>query len=282
MHLNGKQISILKVHKTKGPSSMINFLFLLVSFVASIVGSICGIGGGVIIKPVLDSFGILDVKTISFLAGCTVLSMSTYSVIMTKLKNESHVNMKFAAPLAIGGAIGGIIGKKMFQSLIIAYNQNLVGGTQAGILIVITLGTLIYTLYKNKIQTHRVTNILISLVVGLFLGIISSFLGIGGGPINLVVLFFFFSMPTKVAAQNSLFIILFSQLTSLLSTLITHTVPNFDILLLLLMIFGGVLGGYYGRKINNTIEEKRVEHLFIGIMGVIILINIFNMIKFLA
>ena len=42
------------------------------------------------------------------------------------------------------------------------------------------------------------------------LGILSSFLGIGGGPINLVVLFFFFSMDTKTAAQNSLYTILFS------------------------------------------------------------------------
>ncbi|MEI3183290.1 MAG: sulfite exporter TauE/SafE family protein [Lachnospiraceae bacterium] len=39
----------------------------------------------------------------------------------------------------------------------------------------------------------------------------SSFLGIGGGPINLVVLLYFFSMDTKAAAQNSLYIILFSS-----------------------------------------------------------------------
>ena len=32
-------------------------VFLAVSFLASIVGAVCGIGGGVIIKPVLDAFG---------------------------------------------------------------------------------------------------------------------------------------------------------------------------------------------------------------------------------
>ena len=31
-------------------------LFALVSLIASIVGTICGIGGGVIIKPMLDLF----------------------------------------------------------------------------------------------------------------------------------------------------------------------------------------------------------------------------------
>ena len=46
-------------------------VFLLVSFGACVVGAICGIGGGVIIEPVLDSFGLLNVSTISFLSGCT-------------------------------------------------------------------------------------------------------------------------------------------------------------------------------------------------------------------
>lgn len=36
---------------------LIYLVFLIVCFGASIVGAICGIGGGVIIKPVLDSFG---------------------------------------------------------------------------------------------------------------------------------------------------------------------------------------------------------------------------------
>ena len=56
-------------------------LVLCIAFGASIVGAICGIGGGVIIKPLLDAFGIASVAEISFLSGCTVLSMSCYSVV---------------------------------------------------------------------------------------------------------------------------------------------------------------------------------------------------------
>lgn len=61
-------------------------LFFIISFCASVIGVICGIGGGVIIKPVLDAFGVLNVSAISFLSGCTVLSMSCYSVIKSKIK----------------------------------------------------------------------------------------------------------------------------------------------------------------------------------------------------
>lgn len=38
----------------------------LVSFLASTVGAVCGIGGGVIIKPMLDLLHIGSVQTISF------------------------------------------------------------------------------------------------------------------------------------------------------------------------------------------------------------------------
>ena len=60
-------------------------LFFVVSFLASIAGAICGIGGGVIIKPTLDMFGLASVSTISFLSGCTVLSMRLYSLVVVPL-----------------------------------------------------------------------------------------------------------------------------------------------------------------------------------------------------
>ena len=58
-------------------------------------------------------------------------------------------------------------------------------------------------------MAYKVENASVCVLIGVFLGIMSSFLGIGGGPINFVVLFFFFSMSTKIAAENSLYIIFF-------------------------------------------------------------------------
>ena len=52
--------------------NLVYVVFILVSFGASIIGAICGIGGGVIIKPTLDAFGLLEVSAINFLSGCTV------------------------------------------------------------------------------------------------------------------------------------------------------------------------------------------------------------------
>lgn len=274
------------VHRNRGKAkegaNMVYVLFFIISFLASIAGAICGIGGGVIIKPLLDSFGLMDVKTISFLSGCTVLAMSTYSFVVSKMKKESLVDMRIGTPLAVGAAAGGVLGKSLFQALVSSFDQNYVGAIQAGCLLAVTLGTLVYTIYKTRVKTMHVTNLIVCLLVGLVLGVMSSFLGIGGGPINLVVLFFFFSMPTKTAAQNSLYIILFSQITSLLNSIVTSTVPAFSVALLVLMAAGGILGGFCGRKINKKIDDHKVDLLFMGLMVVIIFINIYNMYRFLA
>ena len=262
---------------------MIYVVFFAVCFLASMVGAICGIGGGVIIKPVLDSFGVLDVAAISFLSGCTVLSMATYSVIHNQLSGRSNVSLKTGFPLAFGAAAGGLLGKELFSFIKEASSDlNHVGAVQAICLLIATTGTLVYTIYKDKIKTCQVKNPAICILIGIFLGVLSSFLGIGGGPINLVVLFFFFSMTTKVAAENSLHIMFFSQIENILSSMITDSVPNFSFWGLVLVVIGGITGGVWGHAANKKMEIKTVDKFFMALMVVMILINIYNVIKFMC
>ena len=208
---------------------MVLVLVFAICFSASVIGAICGIGGGVIIKPALDAFGIMDVSTISFLSGCTVLSMTTYSVIRSKLSGNSRIDQNTGVPLATGAAVGGIVGKQIFEIIRgMSADPNRVGAVQAACLLTVTLGTLLYTIFKGKIKTRKITSKGISAGIGLLLGIMSSFLGIGGGPINLVVFFYFFSMDTKTAAENSLYTILFSQIASLLFSILSGNLPEFS------------------------------------------------------
>lgn len=256
-------------------------VFFAVSILSSIVGSICGIGGGVIIKPVLDATGIMNVSSISFLSGCTVLAMSVVSVYKNVRAGTAKLNVRTATGLAVGAALGGVAGKSMFQMLKSAVgNENVVGMTQAIVLIIITLGTLIYTVFKSRIQTKEYMNLVLCFVIGVLLGIMSSFLGIGGGPINLVVLAYFFSMSTKEAALSSLYIIMFSQITSLVQTVATGTIPEVKASYLIAMVVGGILGGTLGSKVNKKIDEEGVNKLFIALMIVIVGINIYNAVKF--
>lgn len=261
---------------------MIEILIFFICFGASVVGALCGIGGGVIIKPVLDAFGIMDVAAISFLSGCTVLSMTTYSVLKSRIAGSKEVKMNTGLPLAIGAAAGGILGKWLFSLIqAISEDKNRVGAVQAACLLAVTAGTLLYTIRKDKVKTHHIESALCSVMIGVALGIISSFLGIGGGPINLVVFYYFFSMTTKTAADNSLYVIFFSQLACLIQTLLKGDVPDFAPAILILMIAGGIAGGIVGRAVNKKIKESSVEKLFIALMVVIMLINIYNIYRFI-
>ena len=213
------------------------------------------------------------------------LSAEKRKIILEAAEQYGYVQNKMASrlsqqPIRIGVLMRGRIEAyylKMLDGIKAATaNDALVGSVQSVVLLVVTLGTLIYLLLERRIPTHHVHHWCACLGIGLLLGVISSFLGIGGGPINLVVLSFFFSMETKKAAQNSLFIILLSQSASLIFTLLRGTAPSFPPLLLAIMVLAGILGGVVGRRINKRIDAKTVRKLLVGLILVIIFICCYN------
>lgn len=188
---------------------------------------ICGIGGGIIIKPVLDAMGIMSVSAISFLSGMTVMTMAAVTVF--RQGKSGLVEFRTGFPLAAGAAAGGITGNWLFQLLKAAAGQDaLVGMIQAAVLALVTLLTLLYHLVlRRRFRTYHVKNPAACGLIGGLIGVLSAFLGIGGGQINLVALYAAFSMDTKKAAANSLYIILFSQAASFSLSCLRGTIPRF-------------------------------------------------------
>lgn len=255
-----------------------NLLYGFVCLAATMVGAISGIGGGIIIKPVMDAVSGMQVAQISFLSGCTVLAMSLVSLLRSR-GDSTKVEPRRGTLLALGGAVGGLSGKWLFDLVVGKLsNGDTVRVIQNLVLIVLTVGVLIYVLQKARIKTKSVQNGLLCILIGLMLGLISSFLGIGGGPINLVVLYYFFSMDSKAAALSSIYIILFSQFASLASTFVTGNLPDVELLTLVIMVFCGVLGGMFGRTLNRKMSSAQVDRLFLCLLLVIICISVYNII----
>ena len=249
-----------------------NLILFIIAMTSSTIGAITGIGGGVIIKPVVDILGILSVSVTNFLSACTVLSMSTVSLIRSK-KNKIQIDLKYSTFLAIGAAIGGVGGKIIFDSIKNNYqNDSTLVFLQSVILLLLTVMVLVYMLNKSKIKTYNFKNNLAISVTGLILGILSAFLGIGGGPINLVVLYMLFSMDSKTAAVNSLYVIFFSQIANLLFTIICANVPQFDIISLVAMVIGGISGGLIGSDILKRLSGNGISKVFNVLLIVIIII----------
>lgn len=255
-------------------------LFALVVLFATIVGSISGIGGGVVIKPVMDAVFNLTSTQISFLSGTTVLTMTIVSLI--KARDQFKLNTRVLM-LAIGGAVGGILGKQLFDLIkVAAGNEAFVGLVQNIIMVLLTGAVFLYTLKKESIVKKDYQSAVLSFLIGLFLGLVSAFLGIGGGPINIMILSYLFSFNTKESALVSLFIIFFSQVFSLVTSLITISIPDFDPYLLIMMMICAVIGSMMGRKFSKKMDNKAVDKLFMTLMLIIIMLSVFNCFKFSA
>ncbi len=267
----------------KGKKAMILFICYLVTFFACTLGTICGMGGGIIIKPALDATGVMSVSTITFLSGCTVIAMTCWSVGKSFAKKESVIDLNNTVYLAIGAAVGGLAGKQFYNMVASLFaDKNTAGGVQACLLFAATFATLIYTINKDRIVSKEIDSPIAKLLIGLMLGILGSFLGIGGGPFNVAVLYYFFSMPAKKAAQNSLFIILFSQLLSIIKTIFSTGIPEFNPVILVGMILLAVVGSETGRRLNKKIDNKTATLCLEGAMVLILCINVYNIVKFLG
>lgn len=256
-------------------------LYFLVGVVASIIGAIAGLGGGIIIKPVLDFLGHYDVTTIGVLSSSTVLSMAIVSLI-NAFRAGSKVKLKIGITLAVGSIVGGLIGHFIFEILIDSMkNKDFVTVIQAGILAILMISIFILDHKRKNMRTANLENIFLIFMAGIGLGGIASFLGIGGGPLNIPILMLAFSMTAKEAALNSIFIIFFSQVSSLLLTATTTGFSPFNLEMLWGMIVGGALGGWIGRMISRKMDDAHVVKLFHILLLVVLILNVYNMINYL-
>ena len=257
-------------------------LYFLVAIGATTVGAMTGMGGGVIIKPVLDVLGDYDVATIGMLSCITVFVMSVVSI-AKQARQKTPIPVKIAVPLAVGSVAGGSLGAAILDQVIEAVGSNqTVLVTQNVCLALLILLVFVYMLVKDKLPTLHLKGVVPAVLVGVLLGFFSSFLGIGGGPINVAILMFVFSYEIKTATVCSIITILFAQVSKLASAALTTGFAVFHFDMLLFMVVGAVLGGFLGAKLNHELPAKAVERGFNLVQLGVLAICISNIVRGLA
>jgi uncharacterized membrane protein YfcA len=254
-------------------------VFLFVSCAASAIGAISGIGGGIIIKPVLDAFSGQGVAEINVLSGSTVLAMSLVSLRHSR-GSGIVLEHKRGTALAGGAALGGAAGKLLFNAALRFFSRAaLIGIIQSLILIFLALIVLQYLKMKKTIRSLNICNIPFCLFIGLLLGMVSAFLGIGGGPVNIMVIAHFLSMDSKTAALHSLYTIFLSQTAGFLLVFAGGGIPPVNPVLLAAMIAGGTSGGLIGSRIVKAISNEQVDKLFSVVLWLVILLSAYNTVR---
>ncbi|MDC3417322.1 sulfite exporter TauE/SafE family protein [Aquibacillus salsiterrae] len=256
-------------------------LYFFIGFVASTLGAMAGLGGGVIIKPVLDLFGHFDLPTIGVLSSATVFAMSATSLIGLR-HTEIEIEKTTSTLFAIGSIVGGFLGKIIFNFIVINIGlTNVIGAFQSAFLAALLIVIVIFVKYQKLFTMYDVKSKSIIVLVAFFLGLISAFLGIGGGPLNVAILTWLFTMNAKEASVNSIFIIFFSQLASLILVVVQTDLANYNFSMLGYMIVGGILGGLVGSKLITRHSNKTIQRIFNSTILMILGINLINLVKFL-
>lgn len=252
---------------------MISIIYAVVIFIATFLGACAGLGGGVIIKPVLDFIGQHDLNTISFISTSAVFTMSMYATIK-QIRNKVKFDYLMVLLIAFGAILGGNLGSTLFSYLLHIIDSQILLFVQA----IILAGLLIVVLLNVNLphKNLQIKNRLITFLIGMILGMISSFLGIGGGPINVAVFLFFFSVDMKTATVYSIATILFSQASKLTTIAMTTGFGGFDLSLLFYTLPMAILGGIVGVKVNRIASEKLITNVFNITVVAIILLNIYN------
>lgn len=249
-------------------------LYCIIILSATFLGAFVGLGGGVIIKPLLDLIGHDTIDVVNFISSCAVFSMSISST-LKHIKAKTKIDFKFILTLSVGAVIGGSCGSALFNYLLTVFDNNIMKSIQGMILGVLLALSVLYINLKNAKSFH-VKNPAGIAGVGLALGFIASFLGVGGGPINVAFIVLFFSMTMKKAAVYSVGTIFFSQLSKLITMGISHTIPAVDITTLITAILCAVAGGILGAAVNKRGNEKLIKTTFTIVVILLALVNFYN------
>ena len=248
---------------------MMFVVYGVIIFLASGIGAFLGGGSGVIIKPLLTLLVDDTTEVINFISSVSVFAMSCSSTVK-HLRAKTKVDFKTVLLISAGSILGGFAGKHIFELL----SDNLAMAYQA-VLLACLLTVALWYVNKGKKSFHLKNPITI-LLGGVVLGILSSFLGIGGGPINIMFFLLFFSMSMKEATVYSVAVIFFSQLSKLATYVVTATVPKFDYRILLIAAPAAVIAGIIGAALNKKANNKIVTRVFSAVLGVFICLNIYN------
>lgn len=253
---------------------MITIIYAIIILCATLLGAFVGLGGGVIIKPLLDLIGKDSVAVVNFISSVAVFSMSISSTIK-HIKAKTKIDFKLIIALSAGAVIGGYLGSALFNYLLGILDNEMLKGLQGIILGTLLLASVIYVNIKNA-KSFKVKNPVGIAFVGLGLGFLSSFLGVGGGPINVAFLVLFFSMTIKESAVYSVGVIFFSQLSKLSSMAISSSIPAVSPITLIVAVACAVLGGIIGARLNKKGNEKVIRVIFTIVVATLSAVNFYN------
>jgi uncharacterized protein len=267
-------------------------LIVVLGFLVGVLSGMFGVGGGFLTTPLLIFYGIPP--TVAVASASTQITGASVSGAMVHMR-RGGVDFKMAGVLIAGGLLGSVIGAVLFRLLQSSGQIDVV----IDLLYVLILGSIGSLMVKDSLVTlgwlgrgtaeaqrprrnrwvaslplrwrFHTSGVYVSpiapVAIGLVTGMMTVFLGIGGGFILVPAMIYVLGMPARVVIGTSLVMIL----TVTAGTTIVHAVTTraVDIVLAALLLVGGVIGAQYGALLTTRMKP---DYLRLALAIVILLV----------
>ena len=260
-------------------------VLVLLGAAVGFISGMFGIGGGFLMTPVLIFMGIPPVVAVASEANHVAASSTSSVIAYTRRK---AVDFRMGGILAAGGAVGSLIGVEVFRvlrtmgqaDLVVSLSYLIFLGVIGGLMLTESLGSILrrrrgdppaprgdrrppwlYGLpFKMRFPRSRLyISVIPPIALGIFVGILSAIMGVGGGFILVPAMVYLLRMPAGVVVGTSLFqIIITTSLTSVLQAGRNQTV---DIVLATLLLIGGVMGAQLGARASSRFRAEELRAL---------------------
>jgi hypothetical protein len=248
---------------------MQSLLLVVLGFFAGLLGALTGIGGGVLLTPILAlHFGIPIREAI----GTSLVAVITTSAASSSVHLQRHTtDIRLGMTLELATSLGAAV----MAYLVGYFNRNWLEGLFAGFLLYSSI-TILARRGKIKdeeapviengntvIPPYEPKRYPLGLASSLVAGGLSGLLGIGGGPIKVPVMFIFMEVPLMVATATSNFMI---GVTAAASAIVYYRRGDILVEIAAPLAVGVFVGSLLGARIAPRIRTKYVVYLLVGIM----------------
>ncbi len=256
-------------------------LLLGIGLLAGTAAGFIGIGGGVIMVPVLmEVFAAwhVDSESLHQAARGTSLAVAIFSVSSSVFRHHKQGNIlwKIVPWIAPASILGGIIA---------AVGVTYLPGRLLQISLAIILGLAgIKMLFEQPSLRKEMRNLPLPVwaLFGLGTGLFAGFTGLGGGLFLIPLMAWIAYVPTNKLAGTSSGVIVFTSAASAISFLLTPTaagltwpfVGHVHILCVLCLAATGIPGAQLGAWLNKRYGSKIYKKIF-GVLMLIVVIRLF-------
>ena len=249
---------------------MVTALLVILGFFAGLLGALTGIGGGVLLTPVLAlHFGI----TIRQAIGTSLVAVITTSAASSSVHLQRHTtDIRLGMTLELATAFGAAV----TAYLVGYFNRNALEGLFAGFLLysattILAKGGQVKPEDESSpaingetvIPPYEPKRYPLGLAASLVAGALSGLLGIGGGPIKVPVMYIFMNVPLMVATATSNFMI---GVTAAASAIVYYRRGDILVEFAAPLAVGVFLGSLLGARLAPRIHTKVVVYLLVGVM----------------